>query len=227
MKNGTGCDLYQSLTYEQDIYCCNYILGKNGVQTPDDLHRNVKLVRDLNIASLSCDWFFFLLACCSGIAWFSEGHDDQYRYFALCLTAFGTLLDICITFSIVGVISQNSLISEINELYDQHCYSPDLDSILFELASQFEAILFFDVTEGIIDIISLCILVCGKLMCHDSQGATGCTEGIHIFMFGVFDSAIITINVAVFVIPAYNQFKSFYEDDQYTCFEQNNLYLYQ
>ena len=152
VSNGTLCNLYQTPTYEQDIYCCNYMLGKNGAESPQELHSYVKLVKDLNIASLVCDWAFFVIAACASTLCAICGEGENARHFGLAVTAFGIILDICITFSIVAVIDQ---------LYAEQCYSPSLDSTLFDLSSQFESILLLDAVEGVIDIISLCILGCG------------------------------------------------------------------
>lgn len=44
------------------------------------------------------------------------------------------------------------------------------------------------------------------------------TEGIHAFMFAVFDVIIITINVVVFTLPSYNSFEDLYDNDSKLCF---------
>eukprot|EP01084_Bolivina_argentea_P058558 106929_1 len=47
------------------------------------------------------------------------------------------------------------------------------------------------------------------------------SEGIHGFMFAIFDLILITVNVFVFVLPSYATFLSYYDNKQYLCYDIN------
>eukprot|EP01083_Nonionella_stella_P240052 839507_1 len=215
-----------NLSYTDDVYCCAYVLGNphnlDGQLSQQGLFNAVTLVRDLNIASLVSDYVFVIVALCIfGGLYQQSGDITKAKRMTLILTALGSLIDVCITFTIVGILDQNHLVNGMADLYENHCYSPSLDRTILDLENQFQTVLILDVVEGILDIISLSILACGTYFrCNDdnSEFAT-CSEGIHTFMFAVFDVIIISTNVFVFVLPSYAVFKDAYNDGTKLCFK--------
>eukprot|EP01083_Nonionella_stella_P026760 73695_1 len=186
------------ITWEENAYCCNYVL-----HSQQRLFTTVTMVRDLNIVSLVSDYAFVTVVICVFV--FQLRQNKSTKKNVLYLTAFGTLIDIIISFTIVGIISQNNLVTTVNELWTEGCYSEDTTPVLLGLKSQFETILILDVIEGVIDILSIVVLCCGKLFCKNNT-LEYMTEGIHGFMFIVLDLLLVTVNVTVFVIPAYTAF---------------------
>eukprot|EP01084_Bolivina_argentea_P027117 50419_1 len=231
----TECKEYSEYSYEQDMFCCSYVLGTNTDITQTRLFDHVQLVRDLNIASLSLDWFFvIMIGCILSIVWLRKKDSSDYfssemccgitvKYAVIGITVVGSILDVCLTMSIVGVINQNDLVGAMNSLYQEHCYSAEMDLTLIDLSSQFETIMILDVTEGVVDIVSLLILFIGKYI--KSETINNCTEGIHAFMFAFFDLMVITVNVSMFVIPSYNTFQATYNNEEYSCFEKTNILI--
>eukprot|EP01083_Nonionella_stella_P001114 3231_1 len=216
LTNAAECG-YTDLTYEQDIFCCSYVLEPaSAIVSQSKLFQSVKLVRDLNIASLSLDWFFVLMIGLILISiWCSKRDLKEAKHVIIAITVLGSLLDVCLTFSVVGIINTHDLVGGINSLYEEHCYSSQVDQVLFDLSSQFQTIMVLDVTEGAVDIVSLLILLFGRFA---TETIGNVTEGIHAFIFSFFDVLIITVNVAMFVIPSYNTFESTYGNEEYLCF---------
>merc|ERR1712013_205508 len=138
---------------------------------------------------------------------------------ALVFTMLGSFIDICITYAIVGVIDQNNMVDAMADLYAERCYTDISDRDIFELQSQFETVLVLDAVEGTLDILSMALVIVGFTSLRDSTWRP-LTEGAHAFMFAVFDILIVTINVAVFVLPSYATFTEFYADPDLLCFEQ-------
>eukprot|EP01084_Bolivina_argentea_P301088 519335_1 len=46
------------------------------------------------------------------------------------------------------------------------------------------------------------------------------SQGIHGFMFSIFDLLLISVNVFMFVLPSYNAFVSSYNNENYLCFQE-------
>eukprot|EP01084_Bolivina_argentea_P162443 282701_1 len=136
----------------------------------------------------------------------------------LIITALGSIVDIGITFSVVYFINQNNLIDTLFNLYYSSCYSEDIDLLLFDLQNQFETILILDSFEGALDLISLIVLFVGIFFCRENKTLKAMSEGIHSFMFIVFDLALITTNVFLFVLPTFDTFKSSYNNENYICY---------
>eukprot|EP01083_Nonionella_stella_P297264 1009616_1 len=222
----TGCPD----TWEDASYCCNYVLN-NPENSSDQLSQQglflaITLVRDLNIASLLSDYAFVIVGICTflAISQTSDGDYDKARRITLGLTALGSLVDVCLTFTIVALINENHLVG-IDDLYENDCYSDSSARTILDLENQFQTVLILDVVEGVLDIISLIVLACGTYIRsnnEDSDIAT-CSEGIHAFMFMVFDVIIISVNVFVFVLPSYDKFESSYADETQICFRNNGI----
>ena len=224
--NNTNCPTAVDLSYQTDIFCCNYVLNN-----PDNLSNQlsqqglfdaITLVRDLNIASMVSDYVFIIIAICvfCGLNAGTSFDFTNVKTGTLLVTALGSLIDVCITFSIVGIIDQNDLVSGMEDLYFNACYSDSLDRTILDLENQFQTVLILDVVEGALDIISLLILASGAYFrCIEKWAEfSSCTEGIHTFMFVVFDLIIISTNVFVFVLPSYDLFEQSYNDQNQLCF---------
>jgi len=225
----TACD-----DVSQNTYCCNYVLNTAEQVSQKQLFLLVKTVRDLNIASMVSDYFFvlvalgILLSACLRKALRSNNYsfvDDSSSWFdkikpaLLCVTVVGCLVDVGITFTIVGVISQNDMIDAIQQLYDNRCYSEASYQTLLELKGQLETVLILDAVEGALDVLSLLLLFGGFAMrCgFDFAGCANFAEAIHSFMFCVFDVAIISVNVFLFVLPSYNLFQDTFDNPDFQC----------
>jgi len=214
----TACD-----DVSQNTYCCNYVLNTAEQVSQKQLFLLVKTVRDLNIASMVSDYFFVLAALATLIGMFAKDHSfdsfDKIKPALLCLTVVGCLVDVAITFTIVGVISQNDMIDAIQQLYDNRCYSEASYQTLLELKGQLETVLILDAVEGALDVLSLLLLFGGFAMrCgFDFAGCANFAEAIHSFMFCVFDVAIISVNVFLFVLPSYNLFQDTFDNPDFQC----------
>eukprot|EP01084_Bolivina_argentea_P260343 439629_1 len=169
------------------------------------------------MASLFMDYSFVFLAITTFVIIYKCKADIQYvKIPVLIITILGTCVDITITFTVVGVITQNNLIQRFSDLYEYKCYSDDLDATILDLKSQFETILIMDSAEGVIDTLSVLILICGCMWKQETIETMA--QGIHGFMFCIFDLLLITINVVMFVLPSYSTFISTYNNNSYLCF---------
>eukprot|EP01084_Bolivina_argentea_P076446 138542_1 len=93
VTNATNCGVLE-LTFEQDSYCCSYILGleTNDITSQAQLYKSVKLVKDLNIASLVCDWCFVIIACITFCCLLTQKYGmKKAKSVPLCITLFGSL----------------------------------------------------------------------------------------------------------------------------------------
>eukprot|EP01083_Nonionella_stella_P055641 146671_1 len=224
--NSTDCPTAIDLTYETAVYCCDYVMGNpRGLHdqiSQEGLFHAITLVRDLNIASLISDYVFVIIAIASFFG--VRAQTDSWKkakQITLILTALGSFADVVITFTVVGIIDQNNLVNGMSHLYENQCYSESLERTILDLENQFQTVLILDVVEGVLDIISLVVLACGFAVGIDAIST--CTEGIHTFMFMVFDVAIISTNVFVFLLPSYSLFKDAYNDETLLCFKNTNV----
>ena len=147
---------------------------------------------------------------------------QKAKYCTMLCTIFGSLLDIILTFTVVGIINRNDLIGSLFALYDEKCYSDDIELTIFDLQSQFETILILDVVEGCLDLSCLIILAFGYFKCK-GETMEEVTQGIHGFIFGFFDLILISVNVFLFVIPTFNTFRDSYDNQNYLCYTTNTL----
>ena len=223
LTHANNC-LYDGLSFEESVYCCNYVLNNemggyfNNYVTQNQLYTQVTAVKDLNVAALIIDYIFVAMAICTfGILYCMETEDEFIRKRVLIITTIGTVIDIALTFSIVGVISTNNLIDVFLNLYDAKCYSEDMERTIFDFQSQFETILTLDVVEGAFDLIGLIILFLTYFVCRDKFMDKA--EGIHGFIFVIFDITLVSMNVFLFTLPMYNSFISTYDGEEYVCFE--------
>eukprot|EP01084_Bolivina_argentea_P172199 298303_1 len=215
INNGT------ELTYDEDVYCCNYVLGRDSNSlSQQQLFDQITLVKNLNIISLISDYAFVIIAVCVLTMTYFNGKDlKRAKTVTLIITTIGSLIDIGLTFSIVAIIDQNGLIDILFHLYSSVCYSENIELTLLDLHNQFETVLVLDAVEGSLDIISLIVLCIGISFCRDSS-LQSMSEGIHGFMFMIFDLILITVNVFIYVLPSYNTFVKSYDNENEICFQK-------
>eukprot|EP01084_Bolivina_argentea_P286049 490630_1 len=166
------------------------------------------------------------MACLVFIIMYTQNNDIKHvKKPVLVITILGSIIDICLTFSVVGIIDQNNVINSISHIYESKCYSNLIALDIHDLGSQIESVITFDVTEGVVDIVSLLILFVGRWgsQLMDSEMFGTCTEGIHAFMFGFFDLVIISMNAGIYVLPLYNTFES-YNNGHYLCYKEKYEY---
>ena len=232
MSDFAECDLtyaenciYEDLSFENDIYCCDYILGSESDDeqiSQQQLFTKITWVHHLNIASLASDYFFVVLAVIILCVMCKRGDKQTVKKYTLLATSVGSIVDIILTFTIVGIFSQNNLIDAFLNLHHKKCYSEDIELTIIDFQDGFENILILDVLEVSLDIFSLIILFVGYFKCRKTT-FEDMAEGVHGFIFGLFDLIIITVNVVIFVIPTYNAFQSAYNNEQYICFKKTIL----
>merc|ERR1719295_133452 len=99
LLNNDGCVSSYYLTVEEGAFCCGYVLN-DGALSQTDLFNAITMVKDLNIASLISDYVFVFIALCVLVCF---GRKE-----ALLFSTVGSFIDICITYSIVGIIDQNN-----------------------------------------------------------------------------------------------------------------------
>eukprot|EP01084_Bolivina_argentea_P264464 447989_1 len=210
MTSLSWCDktFFAGCTYDgKDEFCCNYFAGINEA-SPESLYFIIKLVRDLTIGALVCDWVMAVCGLCGTIFgpnwWTSAG-----------ITICASFVDVCLTFAVIGVIDQNNLVQAMDDLYQYQCYSEDhTEESLLELREGFKTIIILDATEASLDIISFCVIAI-------SEAADSKVGIIVHWILYVFDIIIITVNIAVFTIPAYNSFSDIY-DGNYFCYDTSS-----
>lgn len=215
-----GC-IYEGFSYEDAKYCCNYVLDTeiSDLQiSQSQLFTQVTLVRNLNIASLISDYLFVILAGITAVA-LCKNSKEEARRRAVIITSIGSVVDIVLTFTIVGIINEYNLIDAFSDLYHRKCYSENIELTIIDFQDQFESILVLDALEGSLDILSLIILLIGWLKFRDDMKVA---IGIHEFVFIFLDLSIITVNAIMFVIPTYDAFVEAYNDTNYLCFEAVN-----
>ena len=192
------------------------------VISQQELFESVRLIRNLNVASLTCD-YLFVFAAITVAALFYLRQDtadkdlQQAIRWTVPVTVMGSLVDIVLTFAVVHVIRVNGLTTFFDELYEENCYSDSIDRTILDLQSEFSTILVLNVTEGALDLFCLIILAIGYFAWRETV-MEEVTQGIHDFIFGVFDLIVITINVAMFVLPTYEVFVAAYNDDESLCY---------
>eukprot|EP01084_Bolivina_argentea_P024119 45001_1 len=214
-----GTNLNETESFLSGSYCCVYLSSSHSSQqiSQNELHEFITLVRDMNIASFACDFFFVIIAFITFVSLYFLKGIETAKCTTLLITSLGSLIDIIITFTVVIVVEQNNLIQTMLDLYDNKCYSEDTDVTILDLQNQFQNILILDMVEGVLDLISLLILIAGYCFCRDST-LEAMSEGIHGFMFAVFDLILITVNVFIFVLPSYQLFTSFYDNELHLCY---------
>lgn len=215
------CPLHTAL-HEDDMFCCNYILNSNlqrGQLSQAALLSKVTLIKNLSIASLSLDYGFVIIAVITYFCVQQRTNFESAKMYTLIITSFGSFLDVILTFVVVGIIDQNHLVDVFAELYAHNCYTEDTDLLLIEFQSQFESILTLDALEGSLDIIGLLLLIIGYMLCEEPT-LKNYTEGIHGFIFVIFDLVVISVNVFQFVLPAYGAFLNVYNGAESLCFQK-------
>jgi len=223
-EEGSSCYICESCVrtnnlycvYNSDVdtdYCCDYFDGLDTI-----LFSKSKLVKDLSIATLVCNYALVILTGILVCA-FRDNLEDS-KAVILGVTVLGSLIDICLTFASVGVIDQNDLVNISGNAYNSDCYSGIHDRTMTRLEDQFDSILTIDIIEGCIGLFGLCCLV-GGYGFGEKGGFTAFAEGIHAFIFGMLDVALVSVNLFAYVLPTYNAFLKVYEDNQSPCFSVN------
>ena len=133
--------------------------------------------------------------------------------------AASTTITAMITFSLVGLIKANELISTAIEIYNHGCYSRPNMELIVELKNEFGSIIWVDALNGAIDVIALCILLYGiKFGDPHNNSFTLPTKCIYVvlYLMRMIVSYVIYFKAE---LPAYLHFLQLHQDDDALCYK--------
>eukprot|EP01084_Bolivina_argentea_P009963 18589_1 len=219
-----------TMTEFNGAFCCYYLQADFNEFEDDSSHRSnlqqddmldtIRMIRDIGMIMFITDSILVVMATVLSIILYLRRR-DSLKY-VVCVSVFGTVIDICLTFISIGIITENDLIDEIENLYFHGCYTSSSLADILGVKEQFSQILILDALEASLDIVGLLFLCAGKFCDHDKFQFFA--ESIHGGLFGL-DWILIVVNFFVFILPSYTNFVDIYNDNDSLCYELNRVEL--
>lgn len=203
------CTEYQD---QESVYCCDYIANYQSIY----LHL-IQIVAYMDMGDLVITTLALLIALTISI--FKIGPKGSGIY----IMAGSSAITAIVTFSLVGLIKANSLITTASEIYDHACYSRPNMEVIVELKNEFGSIIWVDALNGGIDVIALCILFYGiKFGDPHNDSFAVPTKSIYIVLY-IMRMIVSYISYFKAELPAYLDFLHLHQDHDALCYKLHKL----
>ena len=198
-------------------FCCHYISAKNNYVINEkqmtnlkqqDMLTKIKSLRDIALSAFIIQTVLISFAICAFFYPRSCLDDDEKKLALYGFTAFATFINIWLLFSVIGIMDQNSLITEADNVYNHNCYTNDSVQSVQKLLTH-----LLELTAVLVcfEFISFCVFIGGVVKDNEMMVRF---SGV-VF---VFDYILIISNCFAFATPAWNGYTVIYDDSNLLCY---------
>eukprot|EP01084_Bolivina_argentea_P298201 513849_1 len=245
IANNTKCfynklninDLCIGFSLHHFSFCCSYLYGST-IETGYDAQRNhtyqfkttifnsnlemyrlINKVRRLNLSSLILDTVFLCIAVMV-YCFIQHKHKstrmNEAKKYATFVTIFGTVIDILLSSVSYNVVFVNNLGNTADNLWKHGCFSWSVSDNVSGIRGDLQSILFLDVLEISVDVISVLIWCLGQ--CNIFCFKPDYSEIIHLILFGILDMILVYANYFSYVKPTYDAFIEMHNNEEKLCY---------
>ena len=153
------------------------------------------------------------------IYYFAHDKTSPWKYAGYVTCIFITI-SVVLDWFTVGIIDQNNIVDNFDNLVSYQCYTRDAERDVAELASNLEQILVLGVIEGLMDLIDLFFDISSLASRYKDNEKGHYLMIIHLVLY-VLDLILSIINFALFAQPAFDQYNALSSNDQ--CYQSINI----